>query len=110
MVELRTMGSDVESKRWWSWSVVIASSSRGGRQRRRARAAAAGWRCRIEEVVLDYDERALSSTTPQLPDPRVVARAVYDAVAESGPLQRHVADPEVEEIWINGRLPHGSRQ
>ena len=55
----------------------------------------------IDEVVLDYDERALSSTMPALPDPRVAARAVYDAVAGFGPLQRHLDDPEVEEIWIN---------
>jgi pilus assembly protein CpaF len=55
----------------------------------------------IDEVVLDYDERALSSTMPVLPDPRVAARAVYDAVAGFGPLQRHLDDPEVEEIWIN---------
>ena len=55
----------------------------------------------IDEVVLDYDERALSSTMPVLPDPRVAARAVYDAVAGFGPLQRHLDDSEVEEIWIN---------
>ncbi len=61
----------------------------------------------IDEVVLDYDERSLSSTMPQLPDPRQAARAVYDAVAGFGPLQRHLDDPEVEEIWIKGRLAQG---
>jgi pilus assembly protein CpaF len=55
----------------------------------------------ISEVVPDYDERALSSTMPPLPDPRLAARAVYDAVAGFGPLQRHLDDPEIEEIWIN---------
>jgi pilus assembly protein CpaF len=55
----------------------------------------------IDEVVLDYDERSLSSTMPALPDPRQAARAVYDAVAGFGPLQRYLDDPEVEEIWIN---------
>ena len=55
----------------------------------------------IDEVVLDYDERALSSTMPPLPDPRTAARAVYDAVAGFGPLQRHLDDPDVEELWIN---------
>ena len=55
----------------------------------------------IDEVVLDYDERALTSTLPPLPDPRTAARAVYDAVAGFGPLQRHLDDPTVEEIWIN---------
>ncbi len=55
----------------------------------------------ISEVVLDYDEPALSSTTPPLLDARLAARAVYDAVAGFGPLQRHLDDPEIEEIWIN---------
>jgi pilus assembly protein CpaF len=50
------------------------------------------------------DERALSSTMPALPDPRPAARAVYDAVAGFGPLQRHLDDPEVEEIWISDRV------
>jgi len=33
---------------------------------------------------------------------------VWDAVAGFGPLQRHLDDPEVEEIRINGRLAYGS--
>ena len=33
---------------------------------------------------------------------------MYDAVAGYGPLQRHLDDPQVEEIWINERLPGGS--
>jgi hypothetical protein len=61
----------------------------------------------IDEVVLDYDDRALTSSLPPLPDPRVAARAVYDAVAGFGPLQRHLDDPEVEELWINERLTGG---
>jgi pilus assembly protein CpaF len=55
----------------------------------------------VDEVVTDYDERALTSSLPPLPDPRSAARAVYDAVAGFGPLQRHFDDPTVEEIWIN---------
>ncbi len=55
----------------------------------------------VDEVVADYDERSLSSTLATLPDPKVAARAVYDAVAGFGPLQRHLDDPTVEEIWIN---------
>ena len=55
----------------------------------------------VDEVVADYDERALTSTLPPLPDVRQAARAVYDAVAGFGPLQRHLDDPLVEEIWIN---------
>ncbi|MCA1710352.1 MAG: Flp pilus assembly complex ATPase component TadA [Actinobacteria bacterium] len=55
----------------------------------------------VDEVVADYDERALTSTLAPLPDPHSAARAVYDAVAGFGPLQRHLDDPTVEEIWIN---------
>ena len=61
----------------------------------------------VDEVVADYDERSLSSMLATLPDPKVAARAVYDAVAGFGPLQRHFDDKEVEEIWINGRLTGG---
>ena len=38
---------------------------------------------------------------PALADASQVAAQVYDAVAGFGPLQRHLDDPEVEEIWIN---------
>jgi pilus assembly protein CpaF len=55
----------------------------------------------VEEVVSDYDDRALSSSLPPLPDAQTATRAVYDAVAGFGPLQRHLDDPSVEEIWIN---------
>ncbi len=55
----------------------------------------------VEEVISDYDERMLVSSLPPLPDRSVAARAVYDAVAGLGPLQRYLDDPEVEEIWIN---------
>ncbi len=55
----------------------------------------------VDEVVADYDERAAISTLPPLADPDGVARSVYDAVAGFGPLQRHLDDPEVEEVWIN---------
>jgi pilus assembly protein CpaF len=55
----------------------------------------------VEQVVADYDERTLSSSLPPLTDPRGAVRAVYDAVAGFGPLQRYLDDPVVEEIWIN---------
>ena len=55
----------------------------------------------VDEVIAEYDERALTSTLAPLPDPTSAARAVYDAVAGFGPLQRHLDDPTVEEIWIN---------
>ncbi len=55
----------------------------------------------VDEVVADYDERALTSALPPLQDTGGAARVVYDAVAGFGPLQRHLDDPTVEEIWIN---------
>ena len=58
----------------------------------------------VDEVVADYDERTLTSSLPPLSDQLVAARSVYDAVAGFGPLQRHLDDPTVEEIWMNGRL------
>jgi hypothetical protein len=64
----------------------------------------------VDEVVHDYDERSLTSSLPPLPDPRSAARAVYDSVAGFGPLQRHLDDPTVEEIWINEPGPGVRRQ
>jgi pilus assembly protein CpaF len=55
----------------------------------------------VEEVVADYDERTLTSSLPPLLDRRDAVRAVYDAVAGFGPLQRYLDDVFVEEIWIN---------
>ncbi|MCW2669473.1 MAG: type secretion system protein, partial [Frankiales bacterium] len=55
----------------------------------------------VDEVVADYDERSLTSNLPPLHDSHHAAKAVYDAVAGFGPLQRHLDDPTVEEIWIN---------
>ena len=55
----------------------------------------------VDDVVTDYDDRALTSSLPSLADPQTAARAVYDAVAGFGPLQRHLDDPSIEEIWIN---------
>ena len=61
----------------------------------------------VEEVVADYDERTLTSALPPLADAVGATRVVYDAVAGFGPLQRHLDDPTVEEIWINERLEQG---
>ena len=61
----------------------------------------------VDEVVDDYDERSLTSSLPPLLDPLLAARAVYDSVAGFGPLQRHLDDPQVEEIWVNTRLTAG---
>ena len=54
----------------------------------------------VEEVVCDYDARTLTSALPPLSDARHAARAVYDAVAGFGPLQRNHDDPTVEKAWI----------
>jgi len=58
----------------------------------------------VDDVITDYDERTLTSSLPPLPDQRYTARTVFDAVAGFGPLQRHLDDPTVEEVWINKRL------
>jgi pilus assembly protein CpaF len=55
----------------------------------------------VDEVIADYDERSVAGSLPVLVDSRQAARAVFDAVAGFGPLQRYLDDPEVEEIWIN---------
>jgi pilus assembly protein CpaF len=55
----------------------------------------------VDDVIADYGDRALVSSLPPVGDEGEVARAVLDAVAGFGPLQRWFDDPEVEEIWIN---------
>jgi pilus assembly protein CpaF len=55
----------------------------------------------VDDVLADYEERALTSDLPGIADREQTARLVYDAVAGFGPLQRHLDDPTVEEIWIN---------
>ena len=55
----------------------------------------------VEEVISDYDDRALTSSLAPLPDTQTAARTVFDAVAGFGPLQPHLDDTDVEEIWIN---------
>ncbi|MEO6712133.1 MAG: hypothetical protein ABIM89_01745 [Mycobacteriales bacterium] len=61
----------------------------------------------VDEVIADYDERALTSSLQPLPDNRRTAQSVFDAIAGFGPLQRYLDDPLVEEVWINGRLRDG---
>lgn len=55
----------------------------------------------VDEVLADYDDRTLTSDLPAVGDHAGTARMVYDAVAGFGPLQRHLDDPAVEEVWIN---------
>jgi len=55
----------------------------------------------VREVVLDYEDRAASSSLPPMGDREQAERAVLDEVAGFGPLQRYLDDPEIEEIWVN---------
>ncbi|QCB94168.1 CpaF family protein [Cellulomonas shaoxiangyii] len=55
----------------------------------------------VQAVMADYDERSLLGAVPRLPDAAAAHKAVLDAVAGLGPLQRYLDDDEVEEIWIN---------
>jgi pilus assembly protein CpaF len=55
----------------------------------------------VEEVVADYDDRALTSALPPIADQSETIRRVLDAVAGFGPLQPFLDDPTIEEIWIN---------
>lgn len=49
----------------------------------------------------DYERRAGRGAVPPLLDLAHAERAVRDAVAGLGPLQRYLDDPEIEEIWVN---------
>lgn len=55
----------------------------------------------VDEVIADYEDRALGSSLPPIGDSVDAHRRVLDAVAGFGPLQRYLDDPEVEEIWVN---------
>lgn len=61
----------------------------------------------VDEVLADYNERVLTSSLAPVADRAATVRHVYDAVAGLGPLQRHLDDPTVEEIWVNERLSDG---
>ncbi|MDP9394807.1 MAG: hypothetical protein M3Q27_11415 [Actinomycetota bacterium] len=51
----------------------------------------------IDEVATRYHERTLTSRLPTLVASRLAARLVYER-AGSGPLQRYLDDPRVEEF------------
>lgn len=55
----------------------------------------------VQEAVADYDERSMSGALPPLPDVEEAVKAITDAVAGFGKLQKYFDDPTVEEIWIN---------
>src|SRR5919107_1339886 len=60
-----------------------------------------GVRDLVSAVVADYDERSLLGAVPPLTDATAASKAVVDAVAGLGPLQRYLDDEDVEEVWIN---------
>ena len=55
----------------------------------------------VQDAIADYDARSVLGVVPPLVDGAAAHKAVLDAVAGFGPLQRYLDDPEVEEIWIN---------
>ena len=55
----------------------------------------------VRAAIADYDERSVVGAVPPIVDPAAAHKAVVDAVAGLGPLQRYLDDPEVEEIWLN---------
>src|SRR5947209_19791230 len=55
----------------------------------------------VEEVVAEYQDRALTSVLPPIADSAATVRRVLDAVAGFGPLQPFLDDPTVEEVWVN---------
>ncbi|MEZ0447344.1 CpaF family protein [Cellulomonas sp. ICMP 17802] len=55
----------------------------------------------VSDVIADYDERSVVGAVPPLADAVAAHKAVVDAVAGLGPLQKYLDDPDVEEIWIN---------
>lgn len=55
----------------------------------------------VSDVIADYDERSVVGAVPPLADAVAAHKAVVDAVAGLGPLQKYLDDPEVEEVWIN---------
>ncbi len=59
-------------------------------------------RALIDDVLSEYEHRSLTARLPSLGDRGHIAKAVHDAVAGFGPLQRFLDDPQIEEVWVNG--------
>jgi pilus assembly protein CpaF len=55
----------------------------------------------VRDEVQRYAELALGGSVPLLDDEARVARQVVAALTGLGPLQPHLEDPTVEELWIN---------
>ena len=54
-----------------------------------------------QELVRRHDERSLTGVVAPVGDPAGLVDELVARVAGFGPLQRHLDDPDVEEIWIN---------
>ncbi len=55
----------------------------------------------VTAVVRAHDERSLTGDVERAADPAWLIDELVARVAGFGPLQRHLDDPDVEEIWIN---------
>ncbi|MDF2847212.1 MAG: CpaF family protein [Oerskovia sp.] len=55
----------------------------------------------VADALADYDTRTALGVVPPIADVPGAVRAVLDAVAGLGPLQKYLDDPEIEEVWIN---------
>ena len=63
----------------------------------------------LDGVVMQYDERTLTSAPTPPQDRGGAAPAVCDVVAGFGPLQPLLGEPTIEQSWIDERLAHGWR-
>ncbi|MCW2759719.1 MAG: type secretion system protein, partial [Nocardioidaceae bacterium] len=54
-----------------------------------------------DDVVRDHDERSLTGVVAPVGDAQAMVGELVSRVSGFGPLQVHLDDPEVEEVWIN---------
>jgi pilus assembly protein CpaF len=62
-------------------------------------------RALVDDAVADVVAEWVARDRDLLADPGHIARLAFDAVAGFGPLQPYFDDPDVEELWINERIP-----
>ncbi|GEL95459.1 CpaF family protein [Cellulomonas composti] len=55
----------------------------------------------VDAAMADYEARSVVGAVPPIADEAAAHKAVLDAVAGLGPLQRYLDDPAIEEIWVN---------
>ncbi len=58
-------------------------------------------RALAESVVHAHDQLSLTGQVPSLADPQGLVGELVARVAGFGPLQVHLDDPSVEEVWVN---------